>query len=247
MKFTPKTNRLYNDLAWLWPLWGTLEEYREESEAFISLIRTFARTEVRSLLDVGCGSGKHTFHFKKQFEVTGVDISEPMLAQARKLNPECAFHLGDMRTLDLNRTFDAVFMNDPIAYMTTKEDLLAAFQTAYRHLHPGGVMLAFAEYVKERFKQNATAVSTIKKPGLDVAIMENNYDPNPHDDTFETTFVYLIRNAGVLTIEHDLHTIGLFSLDTWRGLLKRVGFEVNEQLVHLSDTELTVFTCVKPL
>ncbi|GAB4342520.1 MAG: hypothetical protein Kow0099_20170 [Candidatus Abyssubacteria bacterium] len=42
MKAVPKTNHLYNDLAWLWPLWRTLEHYREESELFASLIREHA-------------------------------------------------------------------------------------------------------------------------------------------------------------------------------------------------------------
>ncbi|GAB4342524.1 MAG: hypothetical protein Kow0099_20180 [Candidatus Abyssubacteria bacterium] len=151
-----------------------------------------------------------------------------------------------MRTLHLNRTFDAVFMNDSIVYMTSREDLLAVFRTAYKHLRPGGVMVVCAEFVKEQFKQNATSVAIIKDAHLDVAIIENNYDPNPIDDTFETTFIYLIRDHGILTIEHDLHVIGLFSLDTWRDLFKQSSFEVNEQIVHLGDTELPVFTCVRP-
>ena len=39
-------NRLYKDLAWLWPHWEDVEEYRKESELFAGSIVT-ARTWVR--------------------------------------------------------------------------------------------------------------------------------------------------------------------------------------------------------
>ena len=36
---TYKANRLYDDLAWLWPIWEDVEEYREEGELFAELIK----------------------------------------------------------------------------------------------------------------------------------------------------------------------------------------------------------------
>lgn len=40
-------NRLYKDLAWLWPIWEDVEEYRRESELFAGLIKQYAGVEVR--------------------------------------------------------------------------------------------------------------------------------------------------------------------------------------------------------
>jgi hypothetical protein len=40
--------------------------------------------------------------------MTLVDLSEEMLVVSRQLNPECQHHQGDMRTVRLGRTFDAV-------------------------------------------------------------------------------------------------------------------------------------------
>lgn len=57
-----------------------------------------------------------------------------MLDLSKKSNPECEHILGDMRTLRLNRTFDAVFVHDAICYMRTREDLRAAIETAFVHL-----------------------------------------------------------------------------------------------------------------
>jgi len=240
------SNRLYNDLAWLWPLWGDMEDYRRECEVFAELIREHARGEARTLLDITCGGGKNAFHLKRHFEVTGVDISEAMLANAKKLNPDCVFHKGDMRSFDLGREFDAVFLNDGIVYMTSEEDLLKTFETAHKHLRPGGVMLAFVEYRKEDFLQNKTTASTFSSEGIEVAIVENNYDPDPEDTTLETTFVYLIRENGKLRIEHDFHKPGIFPLDTWRRLLKEAGFEMAERLQRLGKEDYPTFICIKP-
>jgi trans-aconitate methyltransferase len=68
------------------------------------------------LLDIGCGGGKNVLNLKRQFAVTGVDLSSAMLAQAKELNPECMFVQGDMRTFRLDRTFDAVLMDDALSY-----------------------------------------------------------------------------------------------------------------------------------
>lgn len=246
--------RLYKDLAWLWPLWEDAEEYRAESELFARLIKQYSRIGVSNILDIGCGGGKNAFHLKRHFALTGIDVSEEMLALARDLNPECDFRLGDMRDFDLGREFDAVFINDSITYMSTKADLLSAFQSAFRHVRPGGVVITYPEHFKETFVQNETKVSRANAPGkpdnLDVVFIENSYDPEPDDDTYEFTLVYLIRENGRLRIEHDSHTAGVFSLDVWRESLRATGFDVHEEgrgeIPGPSGQQLPIFVCVKP-
>jgi trans-aconitate methyltransferase len=61
--------------------------------------------------------------------MTLVDLSEEMLVVSRRLNPECEHLLGDMRTLRLGRSFDAVFVHDAIDYMTTEADLRRAVRS----------------------------------------------------------------------------------------------------------------------
>ena len=84
----------------------------------------------------------------------------------------------------------------------------------------------------ETFQQNRTRVTyasaTAKPDPIDVAFIENYYDPDPGDDTCEGTFVYLIRDGGKLRLETDHHVLGLFSLNVWRAALREAGFEVYE-------------------
>ena len=141
MKDNKNTLRLYDDLAWLWPIWGSAEEYADYCIHVDRLIRGHARIPVRSLLNVGCGGGKNVFNLKRRYDVTGLDLSQRMLELARDLNPQCEFVQGDMRTFSLQRRFDAILVDDAVAYMVSRADLRAVFETAWRHLRPGGVMV----------------------------------------------------------------------------------------------------------
>jgi hypothetical protein len=84
---------------------------------------------------------------------------------------------------------------------------------------------------------------------VEIVFIENGYDPDIDDTEYDCTFVYLIRKSGKLDIQTDHHVLGIFELDTWRRLLKDVGFEVNElKFVHSELKEgdfYPMFVCVK--
>lgn len=71
------------------------------------------------------------------------------------------------------------------------------------------------------------------------------YDPDPTDEQYEMTILYLIRDRGSLRIETDRWTLGIFSLDTWRRVLGETGFEVYEGQYRAGEDDYTVFACVK--
>jgi hypothetical protein len=66
---TANTYRLYNDLAWLWPMWGDPSgDYALWCRFVVRLIQTYAQRELHTLLNMGCGGGKNAFNLKKQFQ-----------------------------------------------------------------------------------------------------------------------------------------------------------------------------------
>lgn len=240
------TRHLYTDLAWLWPMWGDAgAEYADYCRHVTALVRQYARRPVATLLNIGCGGGKNVLNLKRDFAVTGVDLSATMLAQARELNPDAAFVQGDMRTVRLEQGFDAVLMDDAISHMCCRADFVAAFRTAHEHLHPGGVLVVTPDVTTETFRQNATSTTTAARDGLEVVFIENVYDPDPTDDQYETTILYLMRENGNLRIETDHWTMGIFSLATWREVLRETGFAVHECRYVLGEDEYRTFTCVK--
>ena len=169
-----------------------------------------------------------------------------MLAQAKDLNPDCTFVQGDLRTCRLGRSFDAVLMDDAISHMNCRADFRAAFRTAHAHLNPGGVLVATPDVTIETFQQNKTTTTPATRDGVDVVFIENVYDPDPTDEQYETTILYLIREQGRLRMETDHWTLGIFSLDTWRHVLRETGFEVQEARYDAGEAEYTAFACVKP-
>ena len=86
------------------------------------------------MLELGSGGGNNASHLKRRFQLTLVDRSPEMLAVSRRLNPECEHVEGDMRTVRLGRTFDAVFVHDAIAYITTEDDLRGGVRHGVRAL-----------------------------------------------------------------------------------------------------------------
>jgi SAM-dependent methyltransferase len=246
------TLRLYGDLAWLWPLWGDHEtEYADFCHHVARLLREHALRPVESVLVSSCGSGKNVFNLKREFAVTGLDISPAMLALAAELNPECEFVQGDMRDFSLEQRFDAVLIDDGVSHLLSRDDLAAAFRAAYRHLRPGGVMLATPDITRESFRQNRTSVEyaggSAKPPNVEVVFVENVFDPDPDDEHVEVTYVYLVREEGRLRIETDGCRLGLFSVDTWRACLLEAGFQVREARYRQGEDDYLNFICSVPV
>ncbi len=150
-----------------------------------------------------------------------------------------------MRSFRLGRAFDAVLMDDAISHMNCRADFESAFRTAHAHLNPGGVLIATPDVTIETFRQNKTTTTPAARDGLEVVFVENVYDPDPADEQYETTILYLIRDNGHLRIETEHWTMGIFSLDTWRHVLRQTGFEVHEGRYCPGEDEYTLFACVK--
>lgn len=244
-----KQNRLYNDLAWTWPIISPPSDYVEDADKTRGLLLKHSKIAIKTLLNLGAGGGHDDFGLKRYFAITGIDLSPAMLELARKLNPEATYLEGDMRTVRLDERFDAVFLGDAVNYMLTCEDLAAAFRTAYAHLKPGGVFITFVEQTPETFVQNKTKVTICRKDDVEIVFIENLYDPDPSDTTCEDTFVYLIRRGGKQQIEVDHHISGIFGLQIWLDLMTEAGFTgISKTVEEYPDyPQLYTLVGIKPL
>jgi SAM-dependent methyltransferase len=103
---------------------------------------------VRSLLDLGCGTGRHSVELARRgYEVVGVDLSEAMLERARRRaigEPagSTTFLCGDIQTIQLDRRFDAVLsMFAVVGYQISDEAVRSTLANVRRHLEPGGIFV----------------------------------------------------------------------------------------------------------
>jgi ubiquinone/menaquinone biosynthesis C-methylase UbiE len=96
----------------------------------------------RPVWDFGCGPGQTTKYLKNLgIEISGLDLSEKILEQARTIHPEIHFRKGNILELE--------FENDSIAGVVafyaivhfTEEQVEIAFREVFRVLQPGGIFL----------------------------------------------------------------------------------------------------------
>ncbi len=236
---------LYDELADWFPLLSPPDEYVEESIILRDAVRS-AVPGASSLFELGSGAGSNAFQLKRHFACTLSDLSPRMLEVSRRINPDCEHVVGDMRTLRLGRTFDAVLVHDAVAYLTTEGDLREAIATAFVHCRPGGVALFVPDYVRESFDP-ATRCGGTDGDGRALRYLEWVWDPDPDDTTYVTDFIYALREGEELRTVHDRHVEGLFPRATWHALLEEAGFRLfGTQRGRIEEDIGELFVAVRP-
>ena len=122
------------------------KKYATECDFIEQQIRTYSNGKVRSILDLGCGTGQHArILAQRGYRVLGVDLSESMLQEARnKTAPELGieYRQGNIASVRLSQKYDAVIcMFAVISYLTENESLQGFFDTVTEHLNPGGILV----------------------------------------------------------------------------------------------------------
>ena len=101
------------------------------------------RLSPSSVLDAGCGTGRVARELARRgVDVVGVDLDDEMLATARRKAPDLQWHLGDIASVDLGRTFSAVVAAGNVMILLTPGTDSAVVANLARHLEPGGHLVA---------------------------------------------------------------------------------------------------------
>jgi SAM-dependent methyltransferase len=181
------------------------------------------------VLDMACGSGRHSLEFRRRgFSVVGADISPDLIEIARR-DAEAAeldvdFVLADLRALDFENEFDLVLnLNDgAIGYLESEQENLKTFEVISRALRPGGrnlIQLPNVLYAKERLPQR----SWIPAEGM-IELVEHRWDKKSR--RMEGKMV-AVRFGEVL---EDLRGIEfsqrLYSVEELRQIYASVGMEL---------------------
>ncbi|MBA4251374.1 MAG: hypothetical protein C0425_08915 [Chlorobiaceae bacterium] len=94
------------------------------------------------VLDIACGAGRHSILFSKNgFKVTGVDLSDNLLRNAKKksseLNLKIEFIKSDIRNLDLKKKFDVILnLFTSFGYFENDAENFSLFEKVKFHLNP---------------------------------------------------------------------------------------------------------------
>lgn len=236
--------RLYGELAPWFHLLTHPADYVEEASYYTRVIDEVTSGRARTLLELGSGGGNNASHMKARFDCTLTDLSPEMLELSRALNPECEHAQGDMRTLRLGRTFDAVFVHDAVMYMTTEDDLRAVIETAAVHAAPQGAVLLVPDTLRETFAPGVHQGGHEGPDGRSLRYLEWALAPATEGTVFEVDFAIMLREPGEqVRVVHDHHLFGVFRRDTWQRLIEEAGLELVDvsSLEHPHPGEFEVF------
>jgi SAM-dependent methyltransferase len=222
--------------------YSVVYEHRDESEAeqLIDLIeRIIGHVPARRVLDIGCGSGRHTIAFAKRgyAQVTGIDLSPTLLAEAREeaaqLQLPIRFIECDMREIP-NETFDlALNLFTSFGYFERDEDNATVILRAAEHLASSGwFVLDFlnSRWVREHFVAhdervvpNGTRIEQtrwIENNRIEKRLLvRNNFEAKEYIESvrlFERSDFEQMFSAAGLTLRHLFGTYsgGSFDPDT---------------------------------
>lgn len=92
--------------------------------------------------DLGCGPGQTSGYLKNLgVEISGLDLSEKALEQARTIHPEIHFQKGNILDLEFESNSIAGIVSFYAIVHFTEEQVALAFREIFRVLEPGGVFL----------------------------------------------------------------------------------------------------------
>lgn len=228
---------LYRELAGWWPLVSAPADYEEEAATYLRILSDALGRTPATILELGSGGGNNASHMKAHATLTLVDRSPDMVAVSRELNPGCEHTVGDLRSVRLGETFDAVFVHDAIEYVVTELDLRRAVKTAFVHCTPGGAVLFVPDHVRETFAPG-TSHGGHDGDGRSLRYLEWTWDPDPIDSTYVVDYVFLLREGdGEVRTVPDRHVLGVFSRDRWLELLTAEGF-VDARVERIEHTDV---------
>lgn len=100
----------------------------------------------KRILDVGCGKGhgliKLVMHGAKSTQLTGIDLIEPRIAEARQKHPAIAFHMGSAHQLPYAANqFDIIMQITTFSSIIDRNLHQQIASEMTRVLRPGGIIL----------------------------------------------------------------------------------------------------------
>jgi SAM-dependent methyltransferase len=185
--------------------------------------------QARSILDAGCGTGRHASALAHAgYDVAGVDASSQMIEQARsQVTSGPTFQVADLRQMDLGAEFDAaIALFHVVGYLATSADVERGISSIRRHLRVGGLFL-FDFWYGPRVLVNEP-LPRRKSVASNGQIITRVAEPRhlAHEQVVEVLYrIEIERGADEATEQFsELHRMRYFFRPELDGVLDRLGF-----------------------
>lgn len=201
-----------------------------------------------TVLELACGTGRIAMPLAREgFLVTGIDISDSMLAEARRKSSRegtvVEWIQADIRNFELRKKFSLViFPFTTICHLLDLEDLEACFSCTRRHLRPSGrfIIDVFNPRLDILLRNPEGRYSHSKYPDPDsrgtITVTENNvYDTSSQINRIKLFYKFPERTEEVVE-ELNMRIYFPQELDA---LLKYNGFRIEAKFGNYDERPFT--------
>jgi len=226
------------------------KDYNVECDLIEKIIREYSNKPVKTILDLGCGTGNHTLRLAERgYLVCGVDRSEEMLSIARRKSQEkqlsCEFYQSDIREFRVSKKFDVVIMMFAVlGYHLENDDVLQALQTVSEHLNPGGLFICDVWYGPAVLSQKPGERVKVIEDGDRKIIRVSSGELDSFNNRVTVKFhVWDIRGDMVMSESREEHEMRYFFTQELRTLFQISSLKpVSIFPFHLKDKEISEST-----
>ena len=182
-----------------------------------------------SVIDLGCGTGEIAIALSKNgYNVTGLDYSSEMLAEAYRKNSErrasVFFTCQDMTSFKVPHLFDAaVSCFDSLNYILTKEKLQNAFNSVAAALVDGGIFLFDMNAPSKFEKLYADNTFVIEEDGI-FCVWENEFNKKSSRCKFYIN-IFVLENGGYKRY-YEEQCERSYKLSNIKECLEKAGFDI---------------------
>lgn len=214
-------------------MYQTFVNYDEEHDFYNQII---VKNNGKSILEIGSGTGNLAKRFiANQANYKGLDYSPSMIAIAQERNPSGTFIQGDMRNFKLENPVDSILITGrSTSYLITNEDLHATFDSVYKNLTEGGLLVfdfidanRFIPY----FIENKNVLHEAQYEGVHYSRENNWFTQKSENFMMEWKADYFkIENGARKFLAHDHSIVRIFTLNELQIFLYLNGFEIIETI-----------------
>ena len=158
-------------------------KYTEEKLVQFQLARFESMLSGKKILDAGCGAGRDAAYFSEDgYDVTGIDIAENLLKEAKKRAPSAKFKKLDFRETKFRaKSFDGVWSMAGFLHLP-KEEIEKSLKEFNRILKPNGKIYVSVkqgsgskEIKKEKYKGEPRIYYFYKKEEIEDMLREAGF------------------------------------------------------------------------
>ncbi len=222
----------YSSLAPVYDRLNSEVDYEGLADHIERQFSLYAKKQPESVLDLACGTGTITSILAgRGYDMTGIDLSEDMLAVARAKCDSGHFAHSvllikqDMADFELYGTVDAVVCClDSLNYLTKTDDLLRTFLHVHNYLESEGLFV-FDMNAPEKFEDVYGQNSYVLEDDGILCAWQNYYNVKTKLCDFYLS-IFTENADGMWTRYDEVQRERCYSLRTVKKLLTECGFEL---------------------